>query len=198
MQLMLETNEMATRQRSLMAENQSLRLKSSLRGVDALIGRKLCDTLRPIVSSCNAVVDDFQLSLEQQTLEFPTAVSAAEPVDELGKTLISTSVKLFENLKVKLDTAVLCDTEADDIIDKHVKSLDGFSMEELFDLQLDSPRTDGVFTLSGLKQDLIGSRDLTVSISNAEKVLRALWSNQKSLREEVMNMAVESSRLRYI
>ena len=87
MQLMVETNELATRQRSLMDELSSVRIQCNSNSVDAMIGRELRTRLQRAVRRRRARVDESETGSSPPT-SFESSIS-----DDEADVLVSSFLK---------------------------------------------------------------------------------------------------------
>lgn len=195
MQLMLETNEMATRQRSLLAELQTLRIKSSVRGVDARIGAELRRNLKCVADSLMETMRSIQVGRPRTDQRGVSPV----PTLVLGDLAATPRVPMPTGLGVELEVGELSELELDETISGYVKEVDGMTVDELNEMQNESgPCQEGVGRLEDLKRDARESHVITETLAAAAKLFTQLIQQEIENQSRMAEMVAENNSLRLV
>nr|XP_026693439.1 early endosome antigen 1-like isoform X1 [Ciona intestinalis] len=179
-QLMLETNEMAERQRSLLAENHTLRIHSNARGVTLTLGKKFSDEVEKLL--CSNTFEHLEELVKEKELSVKRGIDI--PVLALGD-LASTPRSAYEPFA--------SDAAADDVINAYVTESVGMTLQQFCKQQAQSPRVDNVTTIDALRQDLKRNYSLVQRLHRLIEITQSLGEIKTSASENQQNE--ESSEL---
>ncbi|XP_078494189.1 uncharacterized protein LOC100179040 [Ciona intestinalis] len=162
-QLMLETNEMAERQRSLLAENHTLRIQSNARGVTLTLGKKFSDEVEKLL--CSNTFEHLEELVKEKELSVKRGINI--PVLALGD-LASTPRSAYEPFA------------SDDVINAYVTESVGMTLQQFCKQQELSPRVDNVTTIDALRGDLKRNYGLVQRLHRLIEITQSLGEISRS------------------
>ena len=179
LQLIEETDEMATRQRSLLAENQVLRMRSCSRGFDAIIGRKLRENINPLIESCKKALS------EAQRLTNSSGPDASMLPSNLEADLMDSKGMM------------LSDEEAIKTLDEYGDEVIGTTVAELRQMEDQSPRLGDVFTLPQLISSVKETHKTILALQKLKEnafILRDYLEAEEPIEAELVEVPKEPPR----
>ncbi|XP_076799576.1 uncharacterized protein LOC143444274 isoform X4 [Clavelina lepadiformis] len=187
MQLMDETDEMGKRQRNLLTENQALRLRSSSRAFDAMIGQKLRESLRQTVRLCEEKLQDLKTDGGREVMEFTRRRTKVQDS--------YLAVEFSFELLNPIDVHVLSDEDAAKFLNTFALQLMGTNFEDLRQLQNESPRLDDIKSISQLTDDVKENSSLMKSMDRIQNVISILGDQCVKSISSMYQLLEENKRL---